>query len=144
MRRICVGFLGLGACAIVAIGISHASAAEPQRETGPSYWMKKKLEYSERLLSGLASGDFGEIGQSARSMRALSHLERFGHASFPGYRAQLKHFETANDSIVTAADKEDLDGAAEGFVKLTMSCVHCHKVVRDVQRTAAPAPAEPK
>jgi cytochrome c556 len=69
-------------------------------------------------------------------MNALTQLERWTHASLPGYRAQLKVFQEANERVIRAADKEDLDAAAEGFTQLTMSCVNCHKIVRDAKRPA--------
>jgi cytochrome c556 len=110
-------------------------AEEPQKSASESsFWMQKKLEYSERLLAGLASGDFEEIGQSARSMNALTRLERWVHAKRPGYRDELKAFQAANERIIRAAEKGNLDEAAEGFSQLTTSCVNCHKVVRDVKR----------
>ena len=112
-------------------------AEDKKIDDSPSYWMKKKLEYSERILAGLASADFEEIGQSARSMSVLTRLERWVHASLPDYRAQLKIFQSANERIIHAADKEDLDGAAAGFLQLTTSCVNCHKVVRDAERSGA-------
>jgi hypothetical protein len=127
---------GFAICVIWALlAALNAIGAESDREAGPSYWMKKKLEYSERMLGGLASGDFEEIGQSARSMSVLTRLERWVHAKQSGYREQLKAFQSANERIILAADKEDLDGAAAGFSQLTTSCVNCHKIVRDAQRS---------
>jgi hypothetical protein len=121
--------------ALLLLASTPGRAEEPQKPTSESsFWMQKKLEYSERLLAGLASGDFEEIGQSARSMNALTRLERWGHAKQPGYRDELKAFQAANERILRAADKENLDEAADGFNQLTTSCVNCHKVVRDVKR----------
>jgi hypothetical protein len=115
--------------------IATVVAEDKKIDDSPSYWMRKKLEYSSRILAGLASADFEEIGQSARSMNVLTRLEKWVHASLPDYRAQLKTFQAANERIIHAADKEDLDGAAAGFLQLTTSCVNCHKVVRDAQRS---------
>ncbi len=126
--------IGFGFCILVTLAASTA-LAEESGDSHASYWMKKKLEYSERLLSGLATEDFEEIGQSARSMNALTRLERWVHATQPSYREELKQFRSANERIIRAADKEDLEESLSGFKQLTTSCVNCHKLVRDVRRS---------
>ena len=113
-------------------------AAEPQEEKPASYWMRKKLEYSEKILGGLAAADFDTIGKTARTMSSLTHMEKWVRGTVPEYRTQLQVFQNANEQIIRAADKENLDGAALAYVQLTLSCVNCHKVVRDLA-TAKPA-----
>jgi hypothetical protein len=39
--------------------------------------------------------------------------------------------------LIRQADKENLDGAALAYVQLTLSCVNCHKVVRDSRQNEA-------
>ena len=100
--------------------------------------MKKKLEYSEKILGGLASADFQAIGKSARSLNALNQIEKWVHGNTPEYRTQLRIFQNANEQVIRMADKENLDGAALAYVQLTLSCVNCHKVVRDVAPAKSP------
>ena len=119
--------VGLAACAIVATSF----AVEPEAETKPSFWMEKKLEYSEKILAGLAKADFDAIGKTARTMGALSQMEKWTRSGLPEYRAQLQIFQNANHQLVRMADDENLDGAALAYVQLTLSCVNCHKVIRD-------------
>ncbi len=118
--------------------VAGAIAEEPQHEEPGSFWMKKKVEYSERILEGLAKEDYEEIAKSARSMSALTQLEKWVRASVPAYRSQLRIFENANDQLIRTAEAEQLDGAALAYVQLTLSCVNCHKVVRDNPAEAAP------
>ena len=54
---------------------------------------------------------------------------------------QLQIFQNANQQMIRMADDENLDGAALAYVQLTLSCVNCHKIVRD---HAHKAPAEAK
>ncbi len=117
--------------AMLSLVAASALAADPPKEEEGSFWMRKKLEYSEHILAGLAKEDYGEIAKNARSMNALSHMERWVRASLPAYRSQLKIFENANEQLVKSAEDENLDGAALAYVQLTLSCVNCHKVVRD-------------
>jgi cytochrome c556 len=101
--------------------------------------MKKKLEYSDQILSGLINGDSDQIRRSAKSMDALNQIENWVHASRPGYRTQLANFRDANEKLIAQADDDDLDGAALAYIQLTLSCVNCHKLVRDA-KTAKPSP----
>jgi cytochrome c556 len=126
---------GLAACFLATV----CMAAEPEEEEKkPSYWMEKKLEYSEKILAGLASGDFEAIAKTARSMSALSQMEKWVRSGLPEYRAQLHIFQNANQQLVRTADNENLDGAALAYVQMTLSCVNCHKVVRDSARENPP------
>ena len=121
--------------AVAVLVLTHLQADEPEaakQEHTTSFWMKKKLEYSERILAGLASEDYELIEKSAKSMSKLSELEKWLHLSSPNYRTQLKIFQYANDEMVAAAEDKDLDGATLAYMQLTLSCVNCHKLVRDV------------
>jgi hypothetical protein len=110
-------------------------AAEGEDEAAKaSLWMKNKLSYSEGMLAGLASADFDAIGKNARSMKALGHMEKWVRGNTPAYRSQLQIFQNADERLIRMADQKNLDGAALAYVQLTLSCVNCHKVVRDSQR----------
>jgi hypothetical protein len=123
--------LALAAVLILSISASGGTASDREEERKPSFWMQKKLAYSERILAGLASEDFKEIGKNARSMNAVGQLEKWVRANTPEYRTQLKLFQYANGQLIRMADDENLDGAALAFVQLTLSCVNRHKLVRD-------------
>ena len=98
-----------------------------------SYWMKKKLEYSQNILSGLATEDFKKIRENASSMKALDVLEKFVHPRDKDYRMQLQTFQFANDELIRNAREKNVDGAALAYVQLTVSCVNCHKVLRSTR-----------
>jgi len=103
-------------------------------EKGKAYWMKKKLEYSQNILAGLATEDFELIGKNARAMNKLNVLEQWLHAKSSAYRTQLKLFGFANRQLIRMADDENLDGCNVAYLQLTLSCIHCHRVVRDLNR----------
>jgi cytochrome c556 len=118
-------------CTLAALGgIAIALAAdEPAKK--PSVWMRTKLENSQKVLSGLATEDFDAIAQNAKSMNNLSELEKHVRSNAPGYRTQLQIFRAANDDLIKQANKKNLDGCALAFNQLTLSCVNCHKALRD-------------
>jgi hypothetical protein len=104
---------------------------DDQDETKSSIWMKQKLVASQNVLAGLTKGDFEQIEKNAQSMLFVEHLEKWLRADTPGYQSKLKDFDYANKSLVLAAKEKNLDGATIAYIQLTLSCVHCHKVVRD-------------
>jgi hypothetical protein len=116
------------AIAFVLVAASAIGAAEAEE---PSFWMKKKMEYSEKILAGLAKADFDAIEKNAMSMNGLSQIENWVRASSPGYKRELATFRSANKSLIRMAQDEDIDGATLAFMQLTQSCVQCHKLIRD-------------
>jgi hypothetical protein len=106
-------------------------AAEPSKDSAPSVWMKKKLDYSQGILSGLATADFDKIAKNAQAMEGLSKIEGFVRARTPGYRKQLDIFMEANAEIIRQAERDNVDGAALAFTQMTISCVNCHKRLRE-------------
>jgi hypothetical protein len=99
-------------------------------EDQPSIWMKKKLDYSQNILAGLANADFNQIAENAQAMQGLSKLEWFIRGRTPGYRTQLEIFQDANAEIIKQAKQDNLEGASLAFTQLTISCVNCHKHLR--------------
>jgi len=94
-------------------------------------WMKKKLDYAQQILGGIAEADYDRIAKNAASMKALGRIEGFVRGRTPGYRTQLQIFQDATDELLRQAEKENVDGAALAFTQLTISCVNCHKQLRE-------------
>jgi hypothetical protein len=125
--------VGLSLLVIVALGVAVRAADEAPKDPAEkhSYWMKKKLEWSQSLLAGLANADWEKMAKDARSMRALSKIEgRFRRTDQAEYRAQLAVFDQANNELVKAIDDENIDASTLAYMHLVHSCVNCHKLVR--------------
>jgi hypothetical protein len=99
-----------------------------------SIWMKQKLRASQAILKGLADGDFEGIGANAQSMNLMEHLEKWARAGKPDYQTQLRLFEFANRELIHSASTQNLEAATLAYTQLTVSCVNCHKLVRDSKR----------
>ncbi len=126
---------------LVAIALWPCAAAvaedkEPPAELAnqPSIWMKKKLDYSQNILSGLASANFDKIVENAEAMQGLTKVEWFIRGRTPGYRTQLEIFLDANAEIIKQAKQDNLEGSTLAFTQLTISCVNCHKQLRASKR----------
>lgn len=88
------------------LSIRYAQAdekAKADQNQSTSFWMMKKLDYSQQILAGLANADYDAIVASAQSMRNLSRVEGFIRGQTPGYRRQLEMFDEANVEIIRQA-----------------------------------------
>ncbi len=108
------------------------ASAQQATDEGHSYWMKKKLEFAEHILAGMATADFEKISKSATSMKNLNQIEEWARRkNADEYRTQLHIFRFANSELVRQAEKKNIDGVALAYSQLTLSCVNCHKLLRD-------------
>ena len=109
------------------------ATGDPAKEDKPvSFWMEKKLSYSQDILRGLATGELDLVAERADQMRLLAKVEGWVRNRKPGYRAQFQAFEFANAEILRNARADNLEGSAMAFQQLTASCVSCHKILRDI------------
>jgi hypothetical protein len=124
----------LASLTVLAVAAVPAAAQEPAGKDQPvSFWMKKKLDYSQGILGGIATADFDKIVKNTESMRSLSKVEGFVRRQTPGYATQLQIFEQSADEILRQANRDNLDGAALAFTQLAISCVNCHKRLREAK-----------
>jgi hypothetical protein len=129
------------AVAIAVIGIFVAQPGEARSqdrpavaradESSPSFWMERKMKLSTDMLAALANGNAEKVAASGKAMRRLNTIEAFSRRRSPGYDAQLEIFSQSLDEIIAQAEKDNLEGAALGFTQLTISCVNCHKRLRE-------------
>jgi hypothetical protein len=98
-------------------------------------WMQKKLECSQGIIAGLTQADFDKIRSNATSLGFLGFLEKWaGGADKPEYKQQLSFYHFAVVELMRQAREKNLDGATLAYNQLTVSCVQCHKIVRDVKK----------
>lgn len=117
------------------------AAEDKDADKRASVWMRKKLDYSQNILAGITSGDFELVRQNANAMKGLGKIETFVRGRTPGYKTQMQIFQEANDELLRQAQRESADGAALAFTQLTITCINCHKQLREHEgKTATPKP----
>jgi cytochrome c556 len=99
-----------------------------------SLWMKKKLEFTQKILTGLTKGDFDLIKDNAEAMQVVGYLEKSDRANLPGYRQQTQYFDDANKELIRQAKAKNVNGATLAYTQLTLSCVQCHSILRDAKK----------
>ncbi len=131
----------IGMMSFVLLGVVGNDQAvaddKPKEAPGKKYdaWMTVKLVSSQQVLAHLTAGDFKKMGESARRMQFVHHLEQWlrdeDFKNQSGYKAQLHAFEFATNELVRHADDKNMDGSLKSFQLMTESCVRCHQLLRD-------------
>ena len=119
---------------LLSAGALADDPAPDKAERKPDVWMQKKLKYSQQILAGIAAGDFDQIAKSGDTLKGMDKIESFIRARTPRYRVQLQLFQDANEEIMRQADAENLEGVTLAFNQLTISCVNCHKHLREQEK----------
>ena len=119
---------------LVAVGAALAALtvtlAQPQRPPTTKEFMRDKLELSQRILEGVALEDYDLIVTKATRLSAMSKEARWQAFQNPDYERYSVEFRRNVDALTKAARDKNLDGATLAYVRVTMSCVECHKLVR--------------
>jgi len=131
-RSLCVGVAGL----TVALVVLHATRADqPAEKRTRAEFMRQKLNFSKDVLEGLALERFDTIEKSGKALKRLSEAAEWEVATIPNftdYVALTTEFQRHADELVKQAKKKNIDGATLAYLKITMSCVQCHKFVREI------------
>jgi hypothetical protein len=97
--------------------------------------MKAKLEHSQKILQGIALNDFKMIQKNAEELVEISKTEEWQHLKTATYQLHSNGFRRAASELVENAKEKNIDAAALSYVNLTLTCVNCHKHVREVRMT---------
>jgi hypothetical protein len=98
--------------------------------------MRKKLEHAQKVLEGIALNDFDKIVKNGDDLMLISKMAEWKVVRTPQYEVQSNTFRRAIDDLIEKAQAKNLDGATLAYVDITLTCVKCHKYVRDVRRTS--------
>ena len=118
---IVIGVLAMG----VTLGLAQSKRSRAAKE-----FMRDKLEFSQSVLGGVVIEDWDLVIAKGTKLSAMAQEADWRVFENPNYEAQSKAFRQQVDSLVKAAKKKDLDAATLAYVRMTMSCVDCHKTVR--------------
>ena len=128
------------ASAVVLAAILCTVPGRAQLQTGETprlsvaVLMQQKLKSSQAILKGLAMEDYGLIEQESRCLSLLSLESGWNILQTKDYTHMSVEFREACEQIRSAAEDKNLDGVGLGYFKLTMTCIDCHRHIRNVKR----------
>jgi hypothetical protein len=135
MKRVLLAFaLLVLAVAGLFIGPATADEKKPGKKKEASLWMTRKLEFAQKILRGLTEADFELIEKEAGRMQVVGYLEEWDRGDTPEYKRQLRYFTDANKELIRQAKNKNINGATLAYTQLTLSCVQCHNLIRDLKK----------
>jgi hypothetical protein len=105
--------------------------AAPKRKDSVEELMKKKLTHAQKVLEGLAKNDPDNIVLHAEELIEISKRAQWKVLETPLYVMYSSEFRNAAEDVVKAGKRKNIDGATLAYVEMTMTCVKCHKHVRE-------------
>jgi hypothetical protein len=127
MRRLTFVLAVVGLAALAFTPLSHAD--DPKVKD----MMQRKLDRAQKVLEGVVTNDFAKIRKNAEDLIEISKAAEWRVIKTPRYETYSNDFQRTADNLIKNAKDRNLDAAALTYVELTLSCVKCHKYVREVR-----------
>jgi len=121
---------------LAGIPAMSGHGAEPKEV---SEIMQKKLKHAQKVLEGIAMKDFKKINNSADELLFLTREAEWKVLRTRDYENYSNEFRRNVQSLMKNAKEENLDACALSYVELTLTCVKCHKHVREVRMGRLPS-----
>jgi hypothetical protein len=127
--------VALGCLAFWAGSRARATAGdEPNQKqviTSNQAMMRDKLTAANKVLEGLAVEDFKKVAENAERLRIISRAASWHVVDSEEYARRSKDFQQEAADLKKHAEKKNLEGATMDYVRMTMTCVECHKHLRE-------------
>lgn len=121
----------VGANPELPVGEKQGDKAPPKKTDTKHDIMKKKLAQAQKLLEGLALQDFAKIEAAADELAMLRKEAAWMMIKSKEYEVLSWDFSRQIEATKKAAKAKNVDAAALAYVDMTLTCVKCHKHVRE-------------
>jgi hypothetical protein len=118
---------------VVGLGVGALTTMGHAEDPKVKDLMQKKLDRAQKILEGVATNDFAKISKNADDLIEISKATEWRVIKTPRYELYSNEFQRTADTLVKNAKDKNLDAAALTYVELTLTCVKCHKYVREVR-----------
>ena len=106
------------------------SFGQPKTPVTTKEFMHEKLEQSQKLLAALTTEDYFTLGKVSQRLSAMSQEANWQAFQNPDYKEFSDSFRAHVNALNKAAKEKNIDASTLAYVRMTMSCVDCHKWVR--------------
>jgi cytochrome c556 len=132
----------LGFYTMAFFGLIVAPFGQPKVPITTKEFMREKLEHSQKLLAALATEDYVTLQKMSERLSAMTQHADWQAFQNPDYTAFSASFRGHANALTKASREKDIDAATLAYVRMTMSCVDCHKFVRG--KLVAELPLDPR
>ena len=130
MRRLMLAVASLALLAALPALSGHGAG-----QTKLNALMRRKLDNAQKVLAGVATNDFKAVRKHGEELIDISKEAEFKVLRTPRYELLAEDFRRNAEALIKNAKAENLDAAALSYVDLTLTCVKCHKHVREERMT---------
>ena len=109
---------------------TKSTYAQAEKESGVKGAMRQKVACSQQLLVGITLEDYGLIVNNAKKLVELSNKTNWYSRQVPEYELFLNEFRRNAQELMKAGQQKNLDAASLAYGQMTLSCVNCHKFIR--------------
>ena len=121
-------------------GFMAAPFSQPKTRITTKEFMREKLDQSQKVLGALATEDYFTLEKISQRLSAMTQEAGWQAFQNPDYAQFSANFRSHANALAKAAKEKNIDAATLAYVRMTMSCVDCHKSVRG--RLAAELPLQ--
>ena len=118
---------------VALFGLITAPFGQPKAPVSTREFMREKLEHSQKLLGALATEDYFTLQKMSERLSAMTQHADWQAFQNPDYTAFSAGFRTHANALTKTAKDRNIDASTLAYVRMTMSCVDCHKFVRGKQ-----------
>ena len=93
--------------------------------------MERKLAAAQEVLGGLARENFSAVEDNAQLLTLLSQEAAWNVIQTPEYRRLSEEFRGAAKQLKQAAEQQNIDAVGLAYVKLSISCIECHRHAKE-------------
>jgi hypothetical protein len=93
--------------------------------------MMKKLDAAQQLLAAVTKRDHKSVQKNAEILAEITKDPAWKAMSSEEYQTLTDDYRRNAEQLAKNAKDENYDGASLTYVSLTMSCLNCHKYMRD-------------
>ncbi len=101
-------------------------------------FMREKLARVNELLGGLAVEDFDKVAESAKTLRMISRAASWYVFDSDQYLRYSKNFQEQAADLERHAKDKNSDAAELDYMRLSMTCIECHKYMRSARQAGKP------
>jgi cytochrome c556 len=116
-----------------ALAAIQGTQEQQQFQQDTTKFMQKKLDSSRQIVEGLAIEDFEKISKSGQDLMLLAQEADWNVIQTEPYLALSREFRKSASRLRDAGNEKNLDGATLAYFEVTLSCVRCHKYIRQNQ-----------
>jgi len=133
-RVVVIAVLTLTALAVGPVRSRPQEKKAPPKNEERLAIMKKKLTQAHKLIDGLALQDFDKLKSAADELAALRLQAAWMAENTLEYQQLSIDFQRNIESTQRAATEKNIDAAALAYIQMTMTCVKCHKHIRELSK----------